>query len=296
MNPLTGGCADADHRRRSCSGCRPASRASAVADRRRRLQRGRRRAARRIDRRTTASRSAPRDISSCRRGTLLRSRGSERCVLFSFSDRPVHEALGHAARRIPARMNASITGTTCHERSISSSRPGHRRPARRRQRLSAFPVRRIYCVGRNYAAHAREMGFDRTASRPSSSASRPTPIVVPVPDGADRRASPTRRDRRTTTTRSNWWSRIGKGGENIAVDDALDAHLRLRRRPGHDAARPADGDARTRAARGKSARPSTSPRRSARLHPRRGHGHLERRRRSALKVNGRPPEQRRRAS
>ena len=24
----------------------------------------------------------------------------------------------------------------------------------------AFPVRRIYCVGRNYAAHAREMGFD----------------------------------------------------------------------------------------------------------------------------------------
>lgn len=23
-----------------------------------------------------------------------------------------------------------------------------------------FPVRRIYCVGRNYAAHAREMGFD----------------------------------------------------------------------------------------------------------------------------------------
>lgn len=23
---------------------------------------------------------------------------------------------------------------------------------------SAFPVRRIYCIGRNYAAHAREMG------------------------------------------------------------------------------------------------------------------------------------------
>ncbi|SUI53617.1 Uncharacterised protein [Serratia marcescens] len=22
-----------------------------------------------------------------------------------------------------------------------------------------FPVRRVYCVGRNYAAHAREMGF-----------------------------------------------------------------------------------------------------------------------------------------
>ena len=23
-----------------------------------------------------------------------------------------------------------------------------------------FAVRRVYCVGRNYAAHAREMGFD----------------------------------------------------------------------------------------------------------------------------------------
>jgi fumarylpyruvate hydrolase len=23
-----------------------------------------------------------------------------------------------------------------------------------------FPVRRVYCVGRNYAAHAREMGKD----------------------------------------------------------------------------------------------------------------------------------------
>ena len=23
-----------------------------------------------------------------------------------------------------------------------------------------FPVRRVYCVGRNYAEHAREMGFD----------------------------------------------------------------------------------------------------------------------------------------
>ncbi len=25
---------------------------------------------------------------------------------------------------------------------------------------AAFPVRRIYCVGRNYAAHAIEMGHD----------------------------------------------------------------------------------------------------------------------------------------
>jgi len=29
-----------------------------------------------------------------------------------------------------------------------------------------FPVRRIYCVGRNYAAHAREMGHDPTREDP----------------------------------------------------------------------------------------------------------------------------------
>lgn len=31
-----------------------------------------------------------------------------------------------------------------------------------------FPVRRVYCVGRNYAAHAREMGFDPDRERRSS--------------------------------------------------------------------------------------------------------------------------------
>jgi len=29
-----------------------------------------------------------------------------------------------------------------------------------------FPVRRIYCIGRNYAAHAREMGADTTREPP----------------------------------------------------------------------------------------------------------------------------------
>jgi len=31
---------------------------------------------------------------------------------------------------------------------------------------SSFPVRRIYCVGRNYAEHAREMGFDPDREAP----------------------------------------------------------------------------------------------------------------------------------
>ena len=37
-----------------------------------------------------------------------------------------------------------------------------------------FPVRRIYCIGRNYAAHSREMGSDPTRERPSSFKSRAT--------------------------------------------------------------------------------------------------------------------------
>jgi hypothetical protein len=48
----------------------------------------------------------------------------------------------------------------------------------------SFPVRRVYCVGRNYAAHAREMGFDPDREppfffcKPNDDAS-----IVPVPEG-----------------------------------------------------------------------------------------------------------------
>ncbi|MGY1519414.1 fumarylacetoacetate hydrolase family protein [Luteimonas sp. A482] len=43
-----------------------------------------------------------------------------------------------------------------------------------------FPVRRIYCVGRNFADHAREMG----ASAPASKAERGTPIFFHKPADA----------------------------------------------------------------------------------------------------------------
>ncbi len=36
-------------------------------------------------------------------------------------------------------------------------------------RAAGLPVRRVFCVGRNYAEHAREMGSDRIASRRSFS-------------------------------------------------------------------------------------------------------------------------------
>jgi 2-keto-4-pentenoate hydratase/2-oxohepta-3-ene-1,7-dioic acid hydratase in catechol pathway len=36
-----------------------------------------------------------------------------------------------------------------------------------------FPVRRIYCIGRNYAAHSREMGSDPTREPPFFSRNPP---------------------------------------------------------------------------------------------------------------------------
>lgn len=45
-----------------------------------------------------------------------------------------------------------------------------------------FPVRRVYCVGRNYAAHAREMGFDPDRDPPFFFC-KPGNAVVPVAEG-----------------------------------------------------------------------------------------------------------------
>jgi fumarylpyruvate hydrolase len=50
-----------------------------------------------------------------------------------------------------------------------------------------FPVRRIYCVGRNYAEHAQEMGF--TGREPPFFFMKPADAVVPVADGETGRIS-----------------------------------------------------------------------------------------------------------
>ena len=46
---------------------------------------------------------------------------------------------------------------------------------------AAFPVHRVYCVGRNYAEHAQEMGF--TGREPPFFFLKPADAVVPVADG-----------------------------------------------------------------------------------------------------------------
>lgn len=45
----------------------------------------------------------------------------------------------------------------------------------------AFPVRRIYCVGRNYALHAQEMGF--SGREPPFFFMKPADALVPVAEG-----------------------------------------------------------------------------------------------------------------
>jgi len=47
-----------------------------------------------------------------------------------------------------------------------------------RDSLAVFPARRIWCVGQNYAAHAREMGTDPTREPPFFFAKPPDSIVT----------------------------------------------------------------------------------------------------------------------
>ena len=83
-----------------------------------------------------------------------------------------------------------------------------------------FPVRRVYCVGRNYAGHAREMGSDPTREppfffcKPGDSAS-----VVPVPAGTTA-ALPYPPQSSNYHHEVELVVAIGKGGSDIAVADA----------------------------------------------------------------------------
>lgn len=47
-----------------------------------------------------------------------------------------------------------------------------------------FPVRRVYCIGRNYEAHVREMGHDPQRSPPIFFC-KPADAVLDVPDGQE---------------------------------------------------------------------------------------------------------------
>ena len=81
-----------------------------------------------------------------------------------------------------------------------------------------FPVHRIYCVGRNYEEHAKEMGF--TGREPPFFFMKPADAIVVAPPGA---TTPLPYPSLTTNLHHEieLVVAIGKGGKNIAAVDAL---------------------------------------------------------------------------
>ena len=84
----------------------------------------------------------------------------------------------------------------------------------------AFPVRRIYCIGRNYAAHSREMGSDPN---------REPPFFFQKPTDAIQYVAPGQVvDHPYPTLTKNYHhevelvAAIGKGGRDIPVERALE--------------------------------------------------------------------------
>lgn len=78
----------------------------------------------------------------------------------------------------------------------------------------SFPVHRIYCVGRNYAAHARELGNDDR--EPPFFFSKPADAIVA---NHATLAFPTRTE--NLHYEIELVVALGTGGRNIAADDAL---------------------------------------------------------------------------
>ncbi len=82
-----------------------------------------------------------------------------------------------------------------------------------------FPVRRIYCIGRNYAAHAIEMGSDPTREPPFFFQKPTDAIQVVLPDGVTDHPYP--------PLTSNYHyevelvAALSKGGRDIAPEQAL---------------------------------------------------------------------------
>ena len=171
--------------------------------------------------------------------------------LVAVSDAAAHRAGVQRAARVRGRRAGAAARCRMKEPSrrmqYADSRAGTCPPFPVRGGNAAFPVRHIYCVGRNYAEHAKEMGGDAT-KEPPFFFTKPADAIVPVvPPAIGRialsdgdaelssRARARRRDRqeRAPTSRRS---------------DAQRARLRLCGRARHDAARPAERHARKEAA------------------------------------------------
>ena len=124
-------------------------------------------------------------------------------------------------------MTIHRRGRELRHRTDRTSRPF---PWRSPTRL--FPVHRVYCVGRNYAAHAVEMGHDPNKEPPFFFQKNPdnldTERRISLSAGLQRRPS---RDRDGRGAEERRQGHPGRKGARL--------RLRLWRRPRHDAPRPA---------------------------------------------------------
>ena len=84
---------------------------------------------------------------------------------------------------------------------------------------SRFPVHRIYCVGRNYEEHAKEMGF--TGREPPFFFLKPADAALVVPEGQTG-SLPYPSLTKNFHHEIELVVAIGKGGKNIAAADAFD--------------------------------------------------------------------------
>ena len=83
-----------------------------------------------------------------------------------------------------------------------------------------YPVRRIYCVGRNYAAHAREMGFDPDREPPFFFCKPDNTIVVAPPGKTVDIAYPSQSS--DYQHEIELVVAIGQAGRDVAVERAND--------------------------------------------------------------------------
>ena len=82
-----------------------------------------------------------------------------------------------------------------------------------------FPVHRVYCVGRNYAEHAKEMGF--TGREPPFFFLKPADALLVVPDGETGRM-PYPSLTQNLHHEVELVVAIGKGGRNIPAAQAME--------------------------------------------------------------------------
>lgn len=84
--------------------------------------------------------------------------------------------------------------------------------------VDTFPVHRIYCVGRNYVDHAKEMGH--TGREAPFFFMKPSDAILPVPAGTTG-ALPYPAHTQDFQHEMELVVAIGKGGSDIGVDEAL---------------------------------------------------------------------------